>query len=498
MSRLTTLLFLCLAVTFPCTLLAQSEQALSLQGKWQTLYQRSWNAVPVTVSQQTLNQYPTTLLQESARYPNFERFSWQEIQSLATLVATCRNHPADQSKTLLSTTNQELKDAITFELALCHQQALPTQWFSSHSLLHPAGGSFADRYVTQYPDSLTQLTNYLTIANPHHPLFTKLSPLSTQGREALFSGFRAWLESDGLQDNTLWLSGEQGWKAIPDSTWQPLTKELNISLNSESCTLHYSNLCISERTDHYQTFTQAIIGFLSLLIVIVSLRGIFIKRQQSRERSFILQLLTHELRTPITSLGLTVEMFREQYDHMSPEGQDATWRLISDFQRLSQLTENSKIYLSTTDSAQLLEQPASLDEWLEYVCKKHNVPYQLSHDQELNLPYYWLTVCLDNLIKNAKQHGQGKVIVRAKLTNKVTIEVQDEGQLPHPIIMYLSRWPLLNVIHNSTKQRKHHDNMGIGLTIVSHLMKKAGGKLLISRNPTRFILELPYENHSID
>jgi hypothetical protein len=40
--------------------------------------------------------------------------------------------------------------------------------------------------------------------------------------------------------------------------------------------------------------------------------------------------------------------------------------------------------------------------------------------------------------------------------------------------------------------------MGIGLDIVKHLMKMANGKLIILRNPTRCILELPYEDHSAD
>ncbi|CFW11397.1 his Kinase A domain protein [Vibrio cholerae HC-46B1] len=59
-----------------------------------------------------------------------------------------------------------------------------------------------------------------------------------------------------------------------------------------------------------------------------------------------MQLLTHELRTPITSLGFTVESLRSQFDELSPKAQESLWRLMADHQRLAQLSETSSHYLS--------------------------------------------------------------------------------------------------------------------------------------------------------
>ena len=80
-------------------------------------------------------------------------------------------------------------------------------WFAAHSKRHPAGGSFADRYVARYPENSEQIHPFLIISNPLHPLFSKLENLTAQGREALLNGYRAWQQGD-----VLWLSGEQGWK----------------------------------------------------------------------------------------------------------------------------------------------------------------------------------------------------------------------------------------------------------------------------------------------
>ncbi|RIH71611.1 histidine kinase [Vibrio splendidus] len=450
--------------------------AQSLQDKWQTLYQLSWQSSPILVSQQELAQYPKALLQESSRYPDFNQFSWEDIAALASIQDHCR---------AIENANPSLNDAIEFELAVCQEQPLDSIWFAAHSKRHPAGGSFADRYLAAYPDVTEQIRPFLSLTNPQHPLYNKLENLSAQGREALLSGYRAW-----QQDDVLWLSGEQGWKAIPLNVWQPIAERQEVSLTGETCTFRYSNVCLSEPSNDNLIMKTLI--FTLLLTLFSGLgRVLYLRTKQRKERQFVLQLLTHELRTPITSLGLTVEMFRNRYDDFSDETQNAVWRLISDYQRLSQLTENSKVYLSSDQSEPLLKQNASLEEWLDHVCEKHNIEYQCdSSDAELNLPYYWLTICLDNLIKNAKQHGIGEVLVKVELADKLRIEVQDEGHFPSFLQRFVSR-ATPNINHR-------HDNMGIGLTIVEHLMKQANGRLIILRNPTRCILEIAYEHPTAD
>ncbi|MGR5388996.1 DUF3404 domain-containing protein [Vibrio crassostreae] len=459
---------LALCLTFWLPTLANAQ---SLQDKWQTLYQLTWQSSPILISQQELAQYPKVLLHESSRYPNFNHFSWDDIATLASIQDHCR---------AIENNNPSLHDAIEFELTLCQQQALDSVWFAAHSKRHPAGGSFADRYLAVYPDGSEQIRPFLSIANPQHPLYSKLKTLTAQGKEALLNGYRAW-----QQDDVLWLSGEQGWKAIPLDVWQPIAEQQELSLTGDTCTFRYSNMCLSEPSNDNLIMKTLIF---SLLLTLLSGLGrvLYLRTKQRKERQFVLQLLTHELRTPIASLSLTVEMFRNRYDDFSDETQSAVWRLISDYQRLSQLTENSKVYLSSDQSEPLLKQNASLEEWLDHVCVKHNISYQCeARELELNLPYYWLTICLDNLIKNAKQHGRGEVLVQVKLGDKLTIEVQDEGHFPSPIQRLMS---------SVTPSKTHkQDNMGIGLTIVEHLIKQADGRLIILRNPTRCILEIAYE-----
>lgn len=463
---------LCLAGLFSSLAFGQN-----LQSQWQTLYQNLWQKTPLTLSQKEINQYPTVLWMSASRYPNFDSVDWHDLRTLNNVATQC--HSVEQH---INT----LQPAIYFELALCRGIPLNKDWFASNDILHPAGGSYADRYlasnqkVTQ--GSSNDILKFTSISNPLNPLHQKLSSLSESGQEALINGYRAWMEGD-----TLWLGGESGWKAVPSSIWRPQVEEANMTLQGNSCTFTYSNLCINTKQP-FGVSIQVLLLFLGSVLLVFLLRLSYLKHKQRREKRFVLQLLTHELRTPITSLGLTIDMFRHHFDSLDDDVQDVFWRLVSDYQRLSQLTQNSKAYLSAEKSNALLFQTAPLDDWLSHYCDKNEVKYTLNKDDEISLPYYWLAICLENLIRNAKQHGRGEITVTAHLATTLVIEVKDEGEFP----------TLWQKIFHQRKVITSNDNMGIGLDIVEHLMQMANGKLTILRNPTRCILELPYEHNSTD
>lgn len=464
-----------LFLTLLTYLVSCSALGQNLPHQWQALYQDAWHQTEITLAQTVIAQYPTSLWLESSRYPNFKDYHWQDFQKLSQVSVDCRTSE-DYPPTL--------SDAIEFELALCRKLELPPTWFSRHGLLHPAGGSYADRYLEQTQSESQSLASdiraFTSLSNPKNPIYSQVSTLSSAGKAALINGYRAWLEGDAL-----WLSGESGWKQVPATRWRPLARHYNITLTGSSCGLVYSNLCINHFDGHMVTQQQLLL-LVGLLITLFIVRLSILKHRQQREKRFVLQLLTHELRTPITSLGLTVELFRGQYDHLDSETQQTFWRLLADYQRLSQLTENSQAYLSANKQTALLSQTASVRDWLAHCCEKHQVHYSLNQDRELKLPYYWLSVCLDNLIKNAKQHGQGAVFVHAHIGKTLRIEVQDQGTFPYA-------WQRL-----FKRSKASNNNMGVGLHIVAHLIKLAKGKFTLLRHPTRCILELPYEHHSTD
>lgn len=98
------------------------------------------------------------------------------------------------------------------------------------------------------------------------------------------------------------------------------------------CILKSGNICWEEEDKSHLTF-YLLVG---LLVVNVSLLfgwGFYrwrIRRRAMQERMLVLQILTHELRTPIASLAMTVEGFRRHFDALPETLYDEFRRLTED------------------------------------------------------------------------------------------------------------------------------------------------------------------------
>ncbi|WP_104400619.1 ATP-binding protein [Vibrio penaeicida] len=469
----------------PLSLVTQAADNSNLQTRWQIFFQQALSLPYETkITLEELNRYPTQLLLSDNKYPDFKTFSWDDLQALLQLHQTCKL-PVKLSD-IDNEKRPKLTRAIQFEQALCSGMILNDDWYGQGEMLHPAGGSYADRYLASLPSEKQDLfiTNHareLTLSNPSHPLHVQLSSLSDQGNDLLLSGYRAYLGQDGK----LWLNGEFGLLVIAGEKWRKLLKTIAINIETQNgteqvCAVSYSNLCI-QLPPTENNAVKWLIVILTLLSVSFLSMGLINRREEAKERRFILQLLTHELRTPIASLGFTVEQFRGQFDQWDENAQRTFGRLLADHQRLSQLTETSKGFLSVDPKAQFQNQTAYLSDWLEHYLDKYKLEYQLDHDQELTLPYYWLGICLDNLLRNAQQHGEGDISINVSTGQHLRIEVSDQGCFPSKYQLLIKR-----IMPNT-----HRDNMGMGLAIVTRLMTKMGGRLICYRSPTRCILELP-------
>ncbi|HDY7702074.1 TPA: DUF3404 domain-containing protein [Vibrio vulnificus] len=434
------------------------------------------------VTSQTLNQYPFSLLSSHSQYPDFTQYTWQDIADLATMAKQCQ--PRNSSSPYLT-------KAVEFELALCRQTPLSAEWFQRVAWQHPAGGSYADRYIEHLPDAeqaafvSTHPTRF-TLASRYHPLHALWQRPGGAGVDALLNGFRLYL----APNDELWLSSEAGWHVLSSVQWRALTAPLPFTLEpyqaQKRCDERYSNLCFNQRvSNHALLYSGLVIGV--LLAFGTALRSLWLRYQEGHERRFILQLLTHELRTPITSLGLTVESLRNQFDQLSPQAHESLWRLMADHQRLAQLSETSRHYLSPSNDT-MAHHPAQLSDFIEHCIEGFEVELTLKHDPIVTLPYYWLGLCVTNLLSNAKQHGAPPIhLTVSVLSQTLRIEVKDYGEFPS---FYQHLFKSLSM-PRSSHSRPSKDNMGVGLQLVRRLITQMGGKLVIRRHPTRCILELP-------
>lgn len=190
-------------------------------------------------------------------------------------------------------------------------------------------------------------------------------------------------------------------------------------------------------------------------------------------------MLTHELRTPIMALSGISEELRHDFDRLPPSAQQSVGQLLGSVARLHQLAQASRHYLA----AETLEDErvaVSLAEWLTLACERHGATFCLEREMTLALPFYWFDLALDNLLRNASQHGRAPVRVCASwLAGRLILAVSDGGELPS--------YRLTSLLRRGARA----DGLGLGLTIVRHLLRRLGGHLALSGPPTTFTLTLP-------
>ena len=199
----------------------------------------------------------------------------------------------------------------------------------------------------------------------------------------------------------------------------------------------------------------------------------------------VLQILTHELRTPIASLSLTGEGFRREFEKLPESVYDEFRRLCEDSRRLRQLAEASKDYLQSDNKPLATDWVPSVQEWLEFKVEEEfcgDVEFVINEDIAAKLNVYWLGTCIDNLIRNAVKYGVAPVTLEV-ITSKqmLTVKVKDQGLLSNKDWRHL-RKPFVS-----------KSGLGLGLTIVESMVGRMGGKMSLIGPPTTFILEIPCE-----
>lgn len=359
-----------------------------------------------------------------------------------------------------------------FARAYCRGQPLPAAWWAAHPV-HPLGGSSAGVWRQRWPQGAPAAGLHL---RERRDALAPLAALSDDKLDALLAGER-WLR----QDDSLWWLHDGHWRQYRAVQWQPLLAELGwqwAPAGSSACQARLGRDCLQPLPP--SPWPWRLLGVLLVAATAISLLWLaWQRRRLERERRRALQLLTHELRTPITGLAGVVEQLRSQFDLLPPAAQHSFGQLAGGVARLRQLAEASRHYLGAGHFVQAL-QPVPLADWLDGVAERHQCHYCLQQDVTLLLTPYWLTLCLDNLLANARRHGQAPWQLHAAWDGRLlTLHVTDAGRLPH------------YRLHRLLRRGSAGDGMGLGLGIVADAMRRMGGRLRLSGPPTTFTLCLP-------
>ncbi|MBV7296651.1 DUF3404 domain-containing protein [Enterovibrio paralichthyis] len=422
------------------------------------------------------SEYPKPLLLTDSLLPQSTNYPLKDLKRLYQSAEKCKG-PWPVSPLVT--------DPLVFTRALCFNTQLPSVWFSRSNLIHPGGGSYAAKFVEKFPERREELLRFFHIkerplAAPD-TLLGKLQRMSENGINALNGGAESILSGEEL-----WMRDGGVYKVYDSDTWLPLLEKSDLLASPTDgggyCLSRIGNVCwnIEQAPSYWSSLVIALVVINLLWIAGWVFNRWTVKRRLMQERMLVLQILTHELRTPIASLSMTVEGFRRKFDSLPEPLYDEFRRLCEDSRRLKQLAEASKDYLQSNQQQLVRESIPSLEEWLSYLCEEREVTLHIEKDGPVAVNIYWLTTSLDNLISNAKKYGKNPVEVFAEIKDGLLIiKVQDQGSLT------AKDWKTIRKPFVSER------GLGLGLTIVEAMIERMGGKLSLFGPPTTFILEIP-------
>jgi signal transduction histidine kinase len=209
------------------------------------------------------------------------------------------------------------------------------------------------------------------------------------------------------------------------------------------------------------------------------------RRRVNADRLHVLRTLTHELRTPATSLGLDIEPLRAAYDEMPPSCQEPLLRISDGIERLNRVLHRTARYL------ELFERTTPLDAKKRRVSARETFAEMSEEwpegitleapetDATISVDVEWLSVAVRNLAENAVRHGKAPAVVTWSVADgHLVVRVRDAGATPDLVIEPHRRGPTSS-------------GLGLGLAIVLRIAELLGGSLHHEPSPTTFVLRVP-------
>lgn len=218
--------------------------------------------------------------------------------------------------------------------------------------------------------------------------------------------------------------------------------------------------------------------------------------EKERMRANLLRAVSHDLRTPLTTIYGSCSAVMENYDSLTKEQQiKLLGEMRQDSEWLIRMVEN---LLSVTridgGKVQLMKQPTVLEELIDAVlikfkkrCPKQPVEVEIPEDIVL-IPMDAMLIeqVLINILENAVDHAIG--MTRLKLTvttesNFAVFCVNDDGcgipaeRLGNIFSGYLDR-------DDISPADGSRSNMGIGLSVCAAIIKAHGGEISAKNNPS--------------
>jgi signal transduction histidine kinase len=243
-------------------------------------------------------------------------------------------------------------------------------------------------------------------------------------------------------------------------------------------------------------------GLAALVIAVLTL-AVFVLRengreaQEARRRVTFVNQVSHELKTPLTSIRMYAELLEEELHDDDSKAPEYLGVIVSESRRLSRLIGN---VLSFAKQQGQRPSPSIIDEEIERVLDYHRPLFQ---DLGAKLTFSGnskktclvdidiLGQILGNLLSNAEKYGAGsggEIKVTSSTHGDLTqVIVSDEGPgIPRAVRQKIFK-PFYRI---SGKITEGVSGTGIGLSISRDLARLHGGDLTLEQSPRGALFKL--------
>jgi signal transduction histidine kinase len=279
----------------------------------------------------------------------------------------------------------------------------------------------------------------------------------------------------------------------------------------------------------------------ALIGLLAAGRAFWQQQQLSELKSNFVSSVSHELRAPIASVRLMAESLERGKIQELPRQKEYFGFIVQECRRLSALIENvldfSRIeqgrkqyefeptdVLALVNQTVALMQPSAAEKGVSLVWETSNIQHPTSNSDEsrasieLNVDGKAIQQALVNLIDNAIKHSpKGETVTVGLEARDAKSEIRN-AQNAEPALTLNSQLSTLNLFvkdhgpgippeehekiferfyRRGSELRRETQGVGIGLSIVKHIVEAHGGRVLVESavgQGSRFTIELPF-NH---
>lgn len=394
-----------------------------------------------------------------------------------------------------------LRKAATWRGFACGvRPELPADYFDRGPWMHPSGASYValalargGRFDAAFREAHLGGLHAAELEDAAEPARRILAALDAPALAAVHRGSATALAPEWV----LRRRGAHGrqYAAWPRARWAALGADLPLAVarRGEDCLTRVGELCwrardLAPARARWSAVVLVVTLALGAALLLITRRWLQGRRAERQARRFVLRTLTHELRTPVTALALSLETLRDDYDALPPAGQDATLALSDGVARLQRTLAASARYLTlrgkpAAERARRVDIP-SINALLTDLLDGHDVVLvPLTHDRALRSDPEWLALCVRNLVENALRHGQPPVeVALAVIGSELEIRVRDAGD---------TRGLDLRAMARAFRRADESKGLGLGLALVRDAARTLGGTLAHQATPTTFCLRVP-------